>query len=190
MAQQRTIRLSLKKPTHAVCVVGTEISVDIYRSVPPGAVTFRVTASASVQTYLEYDPKNVSEPPADERWPLDADVEVIIIMEAPSKNMDDAKVRVSYYGKNDNNALGQALLSLTGIEVSLNVDTDRTGTVKRGKADKKTWRWGPEGHGAILLVNCDRDTPLPGGIDYSHSRLYSMKDLEDMSQMLLWTNES
>ncbi|XP_051844373.1 protein-arginine deiminase type-1-like isoform X2 [Antechinus flavipes] len=174
MAQQRAIRLSLQKPTHAVCVVGTEVALDVYGSVPPRAVTFKVTGSSSVQIYMEYDPKNVSEPPADERWPLDADVDVILSVEAASTNVDDVKVRVSYYGKNGSQALGQALLHLTAIEVSLDVDTGRTGTVKRNKDDKKTWSWGPEGRGAILLVNCDRDSPLPGGVDYSHSRLYSL----------------
>ncbi|XP_043850864.1 protein-arginine deiminase type-1 [Dromiciops gliroides] len=188
MAQQRAIRLSLQKPTHSVCVVGTDTPVDVYGSVPPGAVTFKVTGSSTVETYLEYDPKNVSEPPADEHWPLDADVDVIIKMETSSKNVDDAKVRVSYYGKNGSQKLGQALLYLTGIEVSLDVDTGRTGTIKRSKVDKKTWSWGPGGHGAILLVNCDRDSPIPGGVDYSHSSLYSMADLQDMSKMVLWTN--
>ncbi|KAM9035846.1 protein-arginine deiminase type-1-like isoform 2-T2 [Sarcophilus harrisii] len=137
---------------------------------------------------MEYDPKNVSEPPADERWPLDADVDVVLSVEAASTNVDDVKVRVSYYGKNGSQALGQALLHLTAIEVSLDVDTGRTGTIKRNKDDKKTWSWGPEGRGAILLVNCDRDSHLPGGVDYSHSRLYSLADLQDMSKMVLWTN--
>ncbi|XP_068935036.1 protein-arginine deiminase type-1-like [Petaurus breviceps papuanus] len=136
MAQQRAIRLSLQKPTHAVCVVGTDTSVDIYGSVPSGAVTFKVTGSSTVQTYLEYDPENVSGPPADEYWPLNADVDVIISMEAASKSVDDAKVRVSYYGKDKSNALGQALLYLTGIEVSLDVDIDRTGAIKRSRDDK------------------------------------------------------
>lgn len=31
MAPQRTVQLSLKKPTHAVCVVGVETLVDVYR---------------------------------------------------------------------------------------------------------------------------------------------------------------
>ncbi|XP_074074393.1 protein-arginine deiminase type-1-like [Macrotis lagotis] len=188
MAQQRAIRLSLKKPTHAVCVVGTDTSVDVYGSVPPGAMTFKVAGSSTVETYLEYDPKNVSELPADEHWPLDAEVDVIISMRAVSQNVDDAKVQVTYYGRNGSQALGQALLYLTGIEVSLDVDMDRTGTIKKNKADKKTWNWGPEGHGAVLLVNCDKDSSVSEGIDYSNSHLYSMADLQDMSKMLLSTN--
>ena len=31
MAPQRSVRLSLKKPTYAVCVVGVETSVDVHR---------------------------------------------------------------------------------------------------------------------------------------------------------------
>lgn len=28
-----------------------------------------------------------------------------------------------------------------------------------------TWTWGPDGHGAILLVNCDRDDPKAEMLD-------------------------
>lgn len=31
MAPQRAVQLSLKKPTHAVCVVGVETLVNVYR---------------------------------------------------------------------------------------------------------------------------------------------------------------
>lgn len=27
------------------------------------------------------------------------------------------------------------------------------------------WTWGPDGQGAVLLVNCDRDSPGVGGTD-------------------------
>lgn len=27
------------------------------------------------------------------------------------------------------------------------------------------WTWGPDGQGAVLLVNCDRDSPGAGGTD-------------------------
>ena len=69
-------------------------------------------------------------------------------------------------------------------DVSLDADTSRSGSVGRTLMDKvmwglqpptpslsltvssaplccpqATWMWGPDGHGAILLVNCDRDDP-------------------------------
>lgn len=36
-----------------------------------------------------------------------------------------------------------------------------------------SWTWGPEGQGAILLVNCDRDTPWLPKEDLSDNKVYS-----------------
>lgn len=36
-----------------------------------------------------------------------------------------------------------------------------------------SWTWGPEGQGAILLVNCDRDTPWLPKEDCSDEKVYS-----------------
>ncbi|NXN19110.1 PADI2 deiminase, partial [Indicator maculatus] len=55
-----------------------------------------------------------------------------------------------------------------------------------------TWSWGPDGHGAILLVNCDRDDPeasSPQGTkpDNRDTSVRSYADLKDMSQLVLRT---
>nr|XP_037859846.1 protein-arginine deiminase type-1 isoform X2 [Chlorocebus sabaeus] len=98
------------------------------------------------------------------------------------------EVRVSYYGEQEDQALGHSVLYLTGVDISLEVDTGRTGKVKRSQGDKKTWRWGPEGYGAILLVNCDRDNHRSTEPDLTHSWLMSLADLQDMSLMVLSCN--
>lgn len=36
-----------------------------------------------------------------------------------------------------------------------------------------SWTWGPEGQGAILLVNCDRDTPWLPKEDCRDEKVYS-----------------
>ncbi|OXB78078.1 UNVERIFIED_CONTAM: hypothetical protein H355_007220 [Colinus virginianus] len=62
-----------------------------------------------------------------------------------------------------------------------------------------SWTWGPEGHGAILLVTCDRDSPLSPAPDCDDERVFSKEgqqsctqvyscmhpDLLDMSRMML-----
>ncbi|KAG8506615.1 Protein-arginine deiminase type-2 [Galemys pyrenaicus] len=40
-------------------------------------------------------------------------------------------------------------------------------------AMQASWSWGPEGQGAILLVNCDRDTPWLPKEDCSDQKVYS-----------------
>ncbi|XP_025780960.1 protein-arginine deiminase type-1-like [Puma concolor] len=105
--------------------------------------------------------------------------------DAASKALHDLKVRVSYFGGQEAGALGHSVLYLTAVDVSLDVDTGRTGKVKRNHYDKKTWRWGPEGYGAVLLVNCDRDSVVSAGPDLTNSQLATLDDLQDMSPMVL-----
>ncbi|XP_062961781.1 protein-arginine deiminase type-1 [Cynocephalus volans] len=185
MAPQRTVQLSLKKPTYAVCVVGVETLVDVHSDVPKGAKTFGVSGSSGVELFVVYDPTRVTEPTGKVRWPLDANVNVVVSVDSASKNLNDLKVKVSYFGQQEGSALGHSALYLTGVDVSLDVDTGRTGKVKRSRGDKKTWRWGPAGYGAVLLVNCDRDTHRSREIDLANSQLTSLDDLQDMSPMVL-----
>ncbi|XP_008053303.1 protein-arginine deiminase type-1, partial [Carlito syrichta] len=188
MAPRRAVRLSLKTPTHAVCVAGVETLVDVRSDVPKGAKTFGVSGSSRVEIFMVYDPSRVTEPTGKARWPLDADVDVVVSVDTVSKDLNDLKVKVSYFGEQEGRALGHSELYLTGVDVSLDVDTGRTGRVKRNHGDKKTWRWGPEGYGAVLLVNCDRDHRRSTGPDLANSQLMALDDLQDMSLMLLSCN--
>ncbi|XP_047648493.1 protein-arginine deiminase type-1 isoform X1 [Phacochoerus africanus] len=185
MAPQRPVQLSLKKPTYAVCVVGVETYVDVHSDVPKGAETFGVSGSSGVEVFMVYDPARVAEPTGKARWPLDARVDVIVSVDAASKALNDLKVKVSYFGQQEGSALGHSVLYLTGADISLDVDAGRTGKVKRSQGDKKTWRWGPEGSGAVLLVNCDRDSLWSKGLDLANTQLTSLDDLQDMSPMVL-----
>uniref|UniRef100_A0A8C5V5G8 Protein-arginine deiminase n=1 Tax=Microcebus murinus TaxID=30608 RepID=A0A8C5V5G8_MICMU len=185
MAPQRAVQLSLKTPTHAVCVVGVEMLVDVHSDVPEGAKTFGVSGSSGVEVFVVYNPARVTEPTGKARWPLGAEVDVVVSMDTASKDLDDRKVKVFYFGEPEEDALGHSVLYLTGADVSLDVDAGRTGTVKRSRGDKKTWRWGPKGYGAVLLVNCDRDSQQSREPDLANSQLTTLDDLQDMSPMVL-----
>ncbi|XP_067567719.1 protein-arginine deiminase type-1 [Pseudorca crassidens] len=184
MAPQRAVQLSLKKPTYAVCVVGIETYVDVYSDVPKGAETFSVSGSSGVEVFTVYNTARVTEPTGKAYWPLNASVDVIISVDTASKALNDLEVQVSYFGL-QKAALGHSVLYLTGADISLDVDTGRTGKVKRSHGDKKTWRWGPEGYGAVLLVNCDRDSFRSREIDLTSTQLTSLEDLQDMAPMVL-----
>ncbi|XP_006104009.1 protein-arginine deiminase type-1 [Myotis lucifugus] len=185
MASQRAVRLSLKKPTHAVCVVGVETFVDVRSDVPNGAETFTVSGSSGVHIFILFDPTRVAAPPDKAHWPLDTTVDLTVSVDTASKALNDLKVKVSYFGQSKDHALGCSELYLTGVDISLDVDTARKGKAKRSQDDKKTWRWGPAGYGAILLVNCDRDGLGSRGLDLEDSQLTSLEDLKDMSPMVL-----
>uniref|UniRef100_A0A8C5HKF2 Protein-arginine deiminase type-2-like n=1 Tax=Gouania willdenowi TaxID=441366 RepID=A0A8C5HKF2_GOUWI len=49
-------------------------------------------------------------------------------------------------------------LNVFFTEISLDVDADRDGIVEKNNPNKGSWKWGPDGHGAVLLVNCDSET--------------------------------
>ncbi|XP_037356064.1 protein-arginine deiminase type-1 [Talpa occidentalis] len=185
MAPRRTVQLSLKKPTSIVCVVGVETYVDVHSDVPKGAENFGVSGSSGVEIFMVYDPARVTEPTGKALWPLSASVDVVVSVDTASKDLNDLKVKVSYFGQREGSALGHSVLYLTGVDISLDVDTRRTGKVTRSRGDKKTWRWGPEGYGAVLLVNCDRDNVKFQGVDLASSQLTSLDDLQDMSPMVL-----
>uniref|UniRef100_A0A8C6R448 Peptidyl arginine deiminase, type I n=2 Tax=Nannospalax galili TaxID=1026970 RepID=A0A8C6R448_NANGA len=152
--------------------------------VPRGTKTFGVSGSSEVKVFMLYNPARVAEPAGRAHWPLDANVDVVVSVDMASKELNDLKVKVSYFGPQETDALGHSVLYLTGVDISLDADTGRTGRVKRSPGNKKTWRWGSGGSGAILLVNCDRDSH--GSREDLHaSQLSSLEDLQDMSLMVL-----
>ncbi|XP_042687515.1 protein-arginine deiminase type-1-like isoform X1 [Centrocercus urophasianus] len=213
MAQQRRVQLCTQRPTSTVCVLGTELSLDIQgtccitavmpqqlcspRSAPKDAIAFHAQGTPGVKVYVVHETQSVKLPSSVTRWPLATGTEVLLTMEAISKDVGDEKVRISYFGEASGVPVGRAMLYLTCVEVSLDADTGRSGSVSRTLVDKATWTWGPDGHGAILLVNCDRDDPksrLMGDSSEPKSQLTdnrdtvcSYEDLKDMSQMVLRT---
>ncbi|NXG86403.1 PADI1 deiminase, partial [Stercorarius parasiticus] len=211
MAQQRRVQLSTQRPTSTVCVLGTELSLDVRGSAPKDAVAFHVQGTPGVKLYVVHETQSIKLPSSVCRWPLATGTEVLLAMDALSKDVGDEKVgagghwqdpallcilastrsflqvRISYFGEAGGVPVARAMLYLTCVEVSLDADTSRSGAVSRTLLDKATWTWGPDGHGAILLVNCDRDDPKAEMPDNRDTAVRSYADLKDMSQMVLRT---
>ncbi|XP_069467236.1 protein-arginine deiminase type-1-like isoform X2 [Ambystoma mexicanum] len=185
MSQQRTILLSHLRATHSVCVLGTKCLLDIYGSFPPGADSFTVQGSPGVHVCIVYNPEKIQAGPNTALWPLNRGAEVTVTTVVPSEHINDNKVKVVYYGGNGKVLLGSARLYLTSIALSLHVDTSRDGTVDIKNTSKASWTWGPYGHGAILLVNCDRDDADSQGTDNVDMEISSYADLKDMSCLSL-----
>ncbi|XP_074162201.1 protein-arginine deiminase type-4-like [Sminthopsis crassicaudata] len=186
MTLQSLVRLSLDRPTCAVCVLGTETVVDLQGCAPAGCKFFKIDATPGVVFDINCRPAKKS--PSDTcRWLLESGVEMTVRMKAPSSSLNDQKIRISYIGSKSSPV--QALLYLTGVKISLDVDTGRKGRVKpsNGKIDKRNWTWGPCGQGAILLVNCDKDNPESSTVDAEQENVTNSKDLNDMSLMILST---
>nr|XP_032607997.2 protein-arginine deiminase type-4 isoform X1 [Taeniopygia guttata] len=187
MAQQRRVQLSTQSPTSTVCVLGTELALDVCGSAPRGAASFQAQATPGVRLWVLHGARSVKLPSSVGRWPLGARPELLLAMERPSHEPGDEKVRISYFREDGGVPVGRALLYLTCVEVSLDADVTRSGAVSRTLLDKASWIWGPEGRGAVLLVNCDRDDAGAEGLDSEDSAVRSYSDLQDMAQLVLRT---
>ncbi|NXF13058.1 PADI3 deiminase, partial [Smithornis capensis] len=187
MAQQRRVQLSVQRPTSTVCVLGTELSLDVRGAAPKGSVAFHAQGTPGVKLYVIHNSQSIKLPSSVGRWPLEPHTELLLSMDSVSKDVGDEKVKISYFRESGGIPGGRAMLYLTCVEVSLDADVGRSGAVSRTLLDKKTWTWGPDGHGAILLVNCDRDDPKSKTPDNRDNAICSYNDLKDMSQLVLRT---
>nr|XP_032825558.1 protein-arginine deiminase type-2-like [Petromyzon marinus] len=183
MATTRTIHLQLDKVQEEVFVLGTELVMDIYQLAPPGAVTFSVSASADVTCWVNM-PTGVAQPEPHGRVAVGTQVHAQVL--TPSQELGDKKLSITFYGKNADQALAKAQLSLTAIGLSLDVDADRDGIVEHSNPKKGSWEWGPQGHGAVLLVNCDQESEGGAADNYDHI-LQGESDLKDMAPMVVRT---
>ncbi|XP_029141908.1 protein-arginine deiminase type-1-like [Protobothrops mucrosquamatus] len=184
MAEQKCVQLSTKEVTSTVHILGTELCLDIYGEAPRAATCFAIEASQDLKVYAE----QMTKPKVScqgSKWPLDKQVKITATMDARSAEVNDKKISVSYYEANSKAPIAKAILHITCIEMSLDADINRSGTVTRRGNQKDQWTWGPGGKGAILLVNCDRDNPTAEEEDNKDNILTSKEDLEDMSRMIL-----
>ncbi|NXK70577.1 PADI2 deiminase, partial [Sylvietta virens] len=127
---------------------------------PAGAVAFGVkhTEGVSVDVLLRGRAEPEAPSGAGTRWPLDEGTVLRFSMSRASSEVNDNKVTVSFYAEGGK-PINQAGVFLTGVGISLDVDADRDGVVEKNSPNKASWAWGPEGHGAILLVSCDKEFP-------------------------------
>nr|XP_015814054.2 protein-arginine deiminase type-2 isoform X2 [Nothobranchius furzeri] len=183
MAHQRTLRVDYDKNTQVLYVVRSKLTVNLNRSAPPSSTFFSVNCTPNVQYSLSPPPQETSHLSP---LPLNPNSALLISMSRASQSENDSKLSVQYYGTNKE-VIGKAVLYLTAIEISLDVDADRDGTVEKSNPDKGSWKWGPNGHGAILLVNCDSETTYLKKPDSESDHISKVSDLKDMSLMVLRT---
>ncbi|XP_034440293.1 protein-arginine deiminase type-2 isoform X2 [Hippoglossus hippoglossus] len=183
MIHPRTLRVDYGKTTRILCVVGSELNVNLNRSAPPSSKFFSVKCTPSVQCSISPPPQETSHLSP---IPLNGNSVLLISMSRASEHENDSKLSVQYYGERTE-VLGRAILHLTAVEISLDVDADRDGVVEKNNPNKGSWMWGPKGHGAILLVNCDSERTYFKEQDSDQGRINKLSDLKDMSHMVLRT---
>ncbi|KAJ4927387.1 hypothetical protein JOQ06_015118, partial [Pogonophryne albipinna] len=179
----RTFRVDYDHVTSVVCVVGSGLNVNLNRSAPPGSEFISVKSTATVQYSISPRPRETSHLSP---IPLKGNSALLIRMSRASDYENDGKLSIRYYGEKKD-VLGRVLLHLTAVEISLDVDADRDGVVEKNNANKGSWKWGSNGHGAILLVNCDSEQMFLKILDSEQDQVSKVSDLKDMSVMVLRT---
>ncbi|XP_014325435.1 protein-arginine deiminase type-2 isoform X1 [Xiphophorus maculatus] len=181
----RTCRLDTDNPQGVLLVVGTSLKANLNRSAPPGSNFFSVKCTPNVKFELR---PPLGESSQQALIPLSGNSVILISMSKASQSEREDKLSVYYYGSGSTSkVLGTAVLHLTAIEISLDVDADRDGIVEKNNPNKESWTWGPKGHGAILLVNCDSENIYNKSPDSEDPRKLKVADLKDMSLMVLRT---
>ncbi|XP_012656967.2 protein-arginine deiminase type-6 [Otolemur garnettii] len=181
MLFQNIVHLSLDNPAHAVCVMGSEICVDISEGAPRECASFTISGSAGILIDI-VDSMITEKEDTTIWWPLSDPTYAVMKMTSPSPAVDGDKVLVTYYGPHEN-TLGTAVLYLTGIAVSLEVDIYRNGQIvtPEDRKSKKKWIWGPNGCGAILLVNC---SPAEiGQLENKTKKVFFPEEMKNLSLM-------
>ncbi|XP_027134792.1 protein-arginine deiminase type-2-like [Larimichthys crocea] len=192
MIQSRTLRVDYGMTTSVVYVVGTELNVNPSRGAPPSSKFFSVKASPNVNfTVHSVDSEidMIPPPPLSPGYappPFIENSVLSITMSSASEEENDSKLSISYYDENQVK-LEEAVVHLTAVEISLDVDADRDGVVEKNNPNKGSWKWGPDGHGAILLVNCDCERTYWKRPDLEQRLISEASDIEDMSLMVLRT---
>ncbi|KAL2296693.1 hypothetical protein Nmel_016029 [Mimus melanotis] len=186
--EPRTLRLQHGNRIEALCVLGGHVRADVFGAAPAGAVAFGVKHTEGVSVDVLFrgraEPEAVSG--AGTRWPLDEGTVLRFSMSRASSEVNDNKVTVSFYA-DGGKPINQAGVFLTGVGISLDVDADQDGVVEKNSPNKASWAWGPEGHGAILLVSCDKEFPFIPPSDCDSEQVFNREDLLDMAQMVLRT---
>ncbi|XP_017553330.1 protein-arginine deiminase type-2 isoform X2 [Pygocentrus nattereri] len=181
----RTLRIESGRSARTLCVVGTEITVHLSRCSPIGSKFFSVKCTPTVQCRVV--PAAVAGDSLFSPQTLTRNSVLFISMGAASKLPNESKLSVKFYGSKKE-ALGNAVLHLTAVEISLDVDADRDGIVEKNNSNKASWKWGPNGHGAVLLVNCDSESYYKKRVDTEKEEISKVSDLKDMSRMILRTS--
>lgn len=111
--------------------------------------------------------------------------EINILARTFSDQIQDRTLQITFQDDNGHQ-LNQVRIKLTAVQVCLDIDADRDGIIEANNPHKRDWQWGINNHGAILLVNSDRDTFYTDGqSDGEESLIKGLLDLKDFSFMIV-----
>ncbi|RUR72476.1 protein-arginine deiminase family protein [Chlorogloeopsis fritschii PCC 9212] len=164
-----------------ILVVGQPLQVSLKNLAPAedAIVSFKIRGEIEVYS-------SVNQPIATQtQIPLQQVPEITLITRTFSDRQKDRSLQITFEDDNGRE-LSQFQIQLTSLRICLDVDADRDGIIDENNPHKGDWQWGINGHGAVLLVNSDRDfvhsaDEYDGGDNY----IKGLLDLKDFSFMIV-----
>lgn len=117
--------------------------------------------------------------------PLQQVPEIDLLARTFSDQLNDRSLQITFQDE-AGHQLSQVQLKLTCLRICLDVDADRDGIIEENNPHKNDWQWGINGHGAVLLVNSDRDlVHADSKYDGEDKYIEGLLELKDFSFMIV-----
>ncbi|QFS50246.1 rotein-arginine deiminase [Nostoc sphaeroides CCNUC1] len=164
-----------------VLIVGQPVQISLKKLAPPQTKLLILNTSGEVELFTSTDQIVSTQTPLSlEQFP-----EINLLSRTFSDQIKDRSLQISFQDDNGRQ-LSLVQLKLTVVRVCLDIDADRDGVIDEDNPQKADWKWGINGHGAVLLVNSDRDIVYSNQENDDTERLIKgLLDLKDFSFMIV-----
>lgn len=164
-----------------VLIVGQPVQISLKKLAPSQTKLIILNTSGEVELFTSTDQIVSTQTPLSlEQFP-----EINLLSRTFSDQIKDRSLQISFQDDNGRQ-LSLVKLKLTVVRVCLDIDADRDGVIDEDNPQKADWKWGINGHGAVLLVNSDRDIVYSNQEDDDTKRLIKgLLDLKDFSFMIV-----
>lgn len=164
----------------AVALLGEGLELPLYKAAREGAA-LRIGAGVDVEVYVyDADRQLAARLKTGDAHVYSDREDYILVASVVSRAIDDKALEITVDGE-------AFAPRWTVINMQLNADVDRDGFIDRGEDGRSSWAWGPQGHGAVILVNNDRDVAGDrfGWRDRLDDRRGGALDVQDLAQLSL-----
>ncbi|WP_427162662.1 protein-arginine deiminase family protein [Aliinostoc sp. HNIBRCY26] len=164
-----------------VVVVGRPVQVSLKTLAPPQSTVVIFKTTGEIELLGDHNQAIAAQTPLF----LTQVQKIYLLARTFSDQIADRTLQITFQDDHGS-LLKQLRIKLTAVQVCLDVDADRDGIIEANNPHKSNWEWGSNGHGAVLLVNSDRDIVYSDGrSDHEASLIQGLLDLKDFSFMIV-----
>ncbi|HCF27731.1 MAG TPA: protein-arginine deiminase [Cyanobacteria bacterium UBA11049] len=161
-----------------ILIVGQPLQIPLKNLAPSENVIVSLKSQGEIEIYSEADQLIDTQT----LIPLNQVPTITLLARTFSDRQNDRSLEITFQDE-AGHQLSQVQLKLTCLRICLDVDADRDGIVDDNNPQKGDWQWGVNGHGAILIVNTDRDH-VHSDSQYD-GKIKGLLDLKDSSFMIV-----